>query len=162
MMQENSFSEWHNILWIFGIIRIFVYLLFDIILRPAWGYTCEKDLCKKVVLKDTNLTSLMSLPTCRMLCGTEIGTILPKPRGFSMFSRVNTQHINIDDILFSTGSFDKFHTEWTEARNRFIAMQRKKNVLNFKMESGGKQLKIEVISESDDMGKLKFANLNYI
>lgn len=96
-----------------------------------------------------------------MLCGSEIGTILPKPRGFYVISGVNIQHINIDDILFSTGSFGKLHTEWTEAKNRFLAMQKKKNVLNFKVESGGKQLKIEVINESDDMGELELANSNY-
>lgn len=56
-------------------------------------------------------------------------------------------------ISFKTDSFKKEPGYWAMAESRFHDMQLKKRNAKVDLESGGKALNIEVISESDNMGK---------
>lgn len=109
-------------------------------------------MCKKVELTDDNLATAISLPVCRLFCGEDIGTIWPKPTGTVKISN-DVVKIDPHTISIVTGSFKKAPAYWAMAESRFHEMQMKKKPEKANLENGGKQLKIEVASESDDMGK---------
>lgn len=127
-----------------------------IVTRPAWGYKCEQDVCKKVELTDDNLATAISLPVCRMFCGEDIGTIWPKP---TSTIKISNEVVKIDPntIAIETGSFKKAPAFWAMAESRFHEMQLRKKPEKVNLEHGGKQLKIEVSSESDEMGEWHIA-----
>lgn len=87
-----------------------------------------------------------------MFCGEDVGTLWPKPTGQVTLAN-DVVKIDLDKITIKSDSFKMAPAYWTMAESRFYEMQRKKKSDKVKLESGGKEFNIEVISETDNMGK---------
>lgn len=105
-------------------------------------------------LTPANIKTAVSLSVCRLYCNEDIGTLWPKPTGDVQISN-DVVKINPNDIVFKTDSFKKEPAYWSMAKQRFQDMQQKKIPTKHSMKSGGKGFTIEVVAESDDMGKNK-------
>lgn len=121
--------------------------------RPAWGFKCEHNLCKKVELTPDNIKTAVSLSVCRLFCNEDVGTVWPKPTGDVQISN-DVVKINANDIKFKTDNFKREPAYWAMAEKRFNEMQQKKLPKKYSIRSGGQTLTIEVVVESDDMGKV--------
>lgn len=137
-----TFSVWR-------ILMIFSFLFF---LRPAWGYRCEHNLCKKFELTPDNIKTAVSLSVCRLYCSEDVGTVWPKPTGDVQIAN-DVVKISLDDIIFKTDNFKKEPAYWSMAETRFRDMQKKKLPSKLSIKSGGQSLVIEVKVDSDDMGE---------
>lgn len=134
---------------------MFVKLLIKAFLRPSWGYRCEHNLCKKVLLTPENIKTAVSLSVCRLYCNEDVGTVWPKPTGEVQISN-DVVKINPGEITFKTSSFKKEPAYWSMVETRFLAMQEKKRPKKVSIKSGGEALLIEIIAANDDMGEKSF------
>jgi hypothetical protein len=123
--------------------------------RPSWGYKCDNNLCKKVELTKENISTAVSLSVCRLYCNEDVGTVWPKPTGEVKISN-DVVKINPSDIQFKTNNFKMEPAYWSMAEQRFKDFQQKKIPKHYSIKSGGKTLLIEIIVNSDDMGKKSF------
>lgn len=87
-----------------------------------------------------------------MFCNEDIGTVWPKPTGEVKLSN-DVVKINPNEMKFTTNNFKKEPAYWTLAETRFREMQKTKLPKKFSVKQGGKTLEIEVVVETDDMGK---------
>lgn len=94
----------------------------------------------------------MSLSVCRIYCNEDVGTVWPKPTGKVQISN-DVVKINPNEITFKTSNFKKEPAYWAMAEKRFLEFQQKKIPKSYSIKAGGKKMVIEVVVNSDDMGK---------
>lgn len=112
-------------------------------------------MCKKVELTPDNIKTSVSLSVCRLYCNEDVGTVWPKPTGDVQIAN-DVVKINPDDIVFKAEHFKKEPAYWSMVETRFREMQKKKLPSKFSIKSGGQTLMIEVVVESDDMGRNRY------
>ncbi|TDG45450.1 hypothetical protein AWZ03_008073 [Drosophila navojoa] len=107
----------------------------------VYGYECSKGICRKVELSEENFASAISLPVCRLFCGSDIGTLWPKPTGVVQLEPLMRQ-VDVANIEFQMpGTKDNL---WKSAEQRWLDLLEAK-VPNPKiLKKGGYQLNIIV------------------
>lgn len=86
----------------------------------VYGYECRKGLCQKVELTEENFAQAISLPVCRLFCGSTIGTVWPKPTGTVRLDSLMRQ-VDISFIDFNfNGTIARKEKLWKAAENRWM------------------------------------------
>ncbi|ALC43521.1 Hexo1, partial [Drosophila busckii] len=104
--------------------------------------------CVQVELSEQNFAKAISLPVCRLLCGSSIGTLWPKPTGpvrLEPFMR----HVDLKSIDIEVPGTDKKNSVWQAAEQRWMDQLHGKipNIKNYK--SGGFPLHISISTVDD-------------
>jgi hexosaminidase len=115
--------------------------------RPAWGYKCVNNYCKKVAINEETIQTAISLSVCRMFCGDDIGTLWPKPTG-DVTVKNYVMQIDPDQIRFRTATYRKY---WTEMEDRFKQQIKAMIPKNTEVNGGGRTLLIEILMDNDEM-----------
>lgn len=106
-----------------------------------YGYECSKGLCRKVELSEENFASAISLPVCRLFCGSDIGTLWPKPTGVVQLEPLMRQ-VDVANIEFQMpGTKDKL---WKSTEQRWLDLLEAKVPNRKILKKGGYQLNIIV------------------
>lgn len=106
-----------------------------------YGYECIKGLCRKVELSEENFASAISLPVCRLFCGSDIGTLWPKPTGVVQLEPLMRQ-VDVTTIVFQMpGTKDKV---WKSTEQRWLDLLEAKIPSRKILKKGGYQLNIIV------------------
>lgn len=130
-----------------------IHLQFPHFTRSLWGWRCQDNRCQKFKLTPENNKTAIGLTTCRMICNeNDIGTLWPYPSGSVSVSEELFQ-VDLNLIEFKTENFKVEPEYWKMAETRFVEMQRKKISSRRSVKSGGNQMTIEIIAESDEMSK---------
>lgn len=110
--------------------------------KPRWGYTCQNSKCLKVQLTNDN-ADVVSLPVCRIFCGSEVGTLWPKPTGeFKVGDKV--AHIDLNEVEVKQPQFSGQTELWDKVEERFKEQLSVKVPKKVSLKQGGKRLKIQV------------------
>lgn len=133
--------------------KIFNFIKLRNLARVLWAWRCEDSRCQKFKLTPENNATAIGLTLCRHQCSEEsIGTLWPKPSGVTAVSK-NVIKIDPEKISFKTNSFKKEPEMWKMAEVRFNDMIVRKLGRKYLSKSGGEEVVIEVIAETDDMGE---------
>lgn len=119
--------------------------------RAIWGYECQKNQCVRTEITNNNADKIISFPVCRIFCGSELGTIWPKPTGTVKISDM-LLHFSLQTLTFVLPNHENQREFWTWNRDRFIEQ------LKTKLESpkaapfgGGKFLNININVANSDL-----------
>lgn len=116
--------------------------------RSVWGYECLNSRCIKTQINTLSTTEAVSLQVCRIFCGTDPGTLWPKPTGLVNLKNVMAK-IDVNSVALSASNYKDHQRFWDENKIRLLKqieskIPRKVNV------DGGKNVRIEVVVESND------------
>uniref|UniRef100_A0A182QJN0 Beta-hexosaminidase n=1 Tax=Anopheles farauti TaxID=69004 RepID=A0A182QJN0_9DIPT len=120
--------------------------------EPVWGYQCVNDRCVKTAISETSypLEKAISLPACRLFCGTGAGLLWPQPTGELKVGN-DLAHIDPEQIWFEWNeSFRDQVALWETNRERF-RQQLKARSQGSTLKSGGKALRIQFNVEEDSL-----------
>ncbi|XP_043650719.1 chitooligosaccharidolytic beta-N-acetylglucosaminidase isoform X1 [Drosophila teissieri] len=87
----------------------------------VYGYECRSGFCQKVELSEENYAKAISLPVCRLFCGSSIGTLWPKPTGTVRLDTLMRQ-VDISFIDFNVNGTARQQKLWRAAEDRFMDM----------------------------------------
>ncbi|XP_065720541.2 chitooligosaccharidolytic beta-N-acetylglucosaminidase isoform X2 [Drosophila suzukii] len=87
----------------------------------VYGYECRKGLCQKVELSEENYAKAISMPVCRLFCGSSIGTLWPKPTGTVRLDTLMRQ-VDVSFIDFNVNGTGRQEKLWRAAEDRFMDM----------------------------------------
>lgn len=109
----------------------------------VYGYECQSGVCRKVELTEKNFATAISLPVCRLFCGSNIGTLWPKPTGAVQLEPFMRQ-VDISTIVFQfpgTNSKDKL---WKKVEKRWMDLLHAKIPNRRSLAKGGYQFTINI------------------
>ncbi|KAH8302268.1 hypothetical protein KR044_004554, partial [Drosophila immigrans] len=105
----------------------------------VYGYECQAGVCRKVELSEENFAKAISLPVCRLFCGSSIGTLWPKPTGAVQLEQLMRQ-VDITSIEFQMP--EKKNNLWRATEQRWMDLLHAK-IPNLKLlRSGGYPLTV--------------------
>lgn len=113
-----------------------------------WGYECLNSRCIKTLINSLSTTEAVSLQVCRIFCGTDPGTLWPKPTGSVNLKNVMAK-INVNSVTLSASNHKNHQRFWDENKNRLLKQITSKIPRNVKID-GGKAVRIDVLVESND------------
>lgn len=127
--------------------------------RSVWGYECMDSRCIKTRIHTLSTTEAVSLQVCRIFCGTDPGTLWPKPTGSVNLKNVMAK-INVNSVTLSASNFKDHQRFWDENKDRLIKQIKSKIPRNVKID-GGKNVRIDVVVESNDAHLTMSTNESY-
>lgn len=116
--------------------------------RPVWGYECLNSRCIKTRINSLSTTQAVSLQVCRIFCGSDPGTLWPKPTGAVNLKNVVAK-IDVDSITLSASNYKEQQHFWDENKNRLLKQIKSKIPRKVNIE-GGKFVRIDILVESND------------
>lgn len=120
----------------------------------VYGYECRTGLCRKVELSEENFAKAISLPVCRLFCGSSIGTLWPKPTGAVQLEPVMRQ-IDLSNIKFQVPGTGKRDKLWKATEERWMDVLKAKIPNRKILKKGGYQFTVVINApESGDSPRL--------
>ncbi len=113
-----------------------------------WGYECLNSRCIKTRINSLSTTEAVSLQVCRIFCGTDPGTLWPKPTGPVNLKNVMAK-IDVNLITLSASNYKDHQRFWDENKDRLTKQIKSKIPRNRKVEAG-KSVRIDIVVESKD------------
>lgn len=115
--------------------------------------------CIKTLINTISTTDAVSLQVCRIFCGTDPGTLWPKPTGAVNLKNVMAK-INVDSVTLTASNQQDHQRFWDENKDRLLKQIKSKIPRNVKVD-GGKKLRIDVVVETNDAKLTMNTNESY-
>ncbi|KAL7732024.1 hypothetical protein ACLKA6_015787 [Drosophila palustris] len=110
----------------------------------VYGYECHKGICRKVELSEENFAKAISLTVCRLFCGSNIGTLWPKPTGAVQLEPLMRQ-VDITTIQFQApGNDEKKDKLWKKTEKRWMDQLNAKIPNRRSLKKGGYQFTVNI------------------
>lgn len=120
----------------------------------VYGYECQTGVCRKVELSEENFAKAISLPVCRLFCGSNIGTLWPKPTGAVQLEPVMRQ-VDLSNIEFQVPGTAKRDKLWKATEKRWMDVLKAKIPNRKILRKGGYQFTVVIDApESGDAPRL--------
>lgn len=116
--------------------------------ESVWGYECLNSRCIKTRINTISTTEAVSLQVCKVFCGTDIGTLWPKPTGAVNLKNVMAK-IDVNSITLSASNYKDQTRFWDENRDRLLKQIKSKLPRKAQVD-GGKSVRIDILVESND------------
>jgi hexosaminidase len=119
--------------------------------KPIWGYECQQSKCVKIEITENNIGTAVSFPICRQFCGSEIGTLWPKPTGATKISDM-IMHIDHTSIRFVFPAHRAQEYYWKETETRFSSqLKNKLPIPGITVKKGGRNVFIKISVEDSNV-----------
>lgn len=118
-----------------------------------YGYECRSGLCRKVELSEENFAQAISLPVCRLFCGSQIGTLWPQPTGAVRLDTLMRQ-VDISFIDINVNATVRKEKLWRAAEERWMDMLEAKIPDRKILARGGYRMSVN-INTPDDLAPAK-------
>lgn len=113
--------------------------------RKIWGFTCQRKQCKRVLLRENVNPEALSLHTCRLFCGDNIGTLWPVPTGIVQFDK-EAVAIDIKKLQFTSKNGKLTHILKHRLFKQIYAKNRRLDLLS----DDGLKFEVEIKIDADD------------
>lgn len=113
-----------------------------------WNYECLNSRCIKTRINSISTTQAVSLQVCKVFCGTDIGTLWPKPTGSVNLKNIMAK-IDVKSVVLSASNYEDHKRFWDENKDRLLKQIKSKIHRNVELE-GCKALRIDILVESND------------
>ncbi|EDV95872.1 chitooligosaccharidolytic beta-N-acetylglucosaminidase [Drosophila grimshawi] len=111
----------------------------------VYGYECQSGKCRKVELTETNFVKAISLPVCRLFCGSSIGTLWPKPTGAVQLEPLMRQvDMSNIEVQIPSGLSRKEKKLWKATEQRWMDLLEAKIPNRKILKEGGYQLTVSI------------------
>uniref|UniRef100_A0A182SF49 beta-N-acetylhexosaminidase n=1 Tax=Anopheles maculatus TaxID=74869 RepID=A0A182SF49_9DIPT len=120
--------------------------------EAVWGYQCVNDRCIKAAISEASFPrdKAVSLPACRLFCGSGAGLLWPQPTGELQVGN-DLAHIDPDQVWFEwSGNFHQLFSLWETNRDRF-RKQLKTRAQGNALKAGGKAVRIKLNVDDDSL-----------
>lgn len=102
----------------------------------------------KTRIDTLSTTEAVSLQVCRIFCGTDVGTLWPKATGPVNLKNVVAK-INVDAVTLTASNYKEHQNFWDVNKNRLLKQIKSKIPRNVNVD-GGKNVRIDVMVETND------------
>ncbi|XP_068158521.1 chitooligosaccharidolytic beta-N-acetylglucosaminidase [Drosophila tropicalis] len=116
----------------------------------VYGYKCHNAKCRKVELNEDNFAKAISMPVCRLFCGSSIGTLWPKPTGEVRVEMLMRQ-IDVSSIKFNVAGKGHKDKLWGQVENRWLNLIDTQIPSRKTLRRGGYSLSININIEQTEV-----------
>ncbi|XP_052894907.1 chitooligosaccharidolytic beta-N-acetylglucosaminidase [Anopheles moucheti] len=120
--------------------------------QAVWGYQCVNDRCVKKAISESSFPTekAISLPACRLFCGSGAGLLWPQPTGDLQVGN-DLAHIDPDQVWFEWNeNFHNLVSLWEANKERFLKQLKARTQKNTP-KSGGKAVRVKINVEDESL-----------